>query len=148
MIDNIFSGIMQTTVKCGKCKHESPTFNPFMTQSLQHKNTLIKCLQDYCAENSIDDYYTCESCKKKSKAKVRHAFVKLPKVMVFHIKRFDSNFRKIDKSTSFGAELDMAQFCLSNVDPRLRGSTNYNLFALTVHHGTLSGGHYVAYARR
>lgn len=31
IIDTIFSGIMQTIVKCGKCKHESATFNPFMT---------------------------------------------------------------------------------------------------------------------
>eukprot|EP00354_Favella_ehrenbergii_P006957 CAMPEP_0170451296 /NCGR_PEP_ID=MMETSP0123-20130129/592_1 /TAXON_ID=182087 /ORGANISM="Favella ehrenbergii, Strain Fehren 1" /LENGTH=69 /DNA_ID=CAMNT_0010712955 /DNA_START=2519 /DNA_END=2728 /DNA_ORIENTATION=- len=34
------------------------------------------------------------------------------------------------------------------MDARLRGSTNYRLFALTVHHGTLSGGHYVAFAKR
>lgn len=31
IIDQIFSGIMQTIVKCGKCKHESVTCNPFMT---------------------------------------------------------------------------------------------------------------------
>ena len=42
------------------------------------------------AENTLDDYYTCEKCNKKSKAKVRHSFVKLPKILVFHIKRFDS----------------------------------------------------------
>ena len=31
IIDRIFSGVMQTVVKCGKCKHESVTCNPFMT---------------------------------------------------------------------------------------------------------------------
>ena len=80
---------MQTIVKCGKCKHESVTCNPFMTQSLQHKTSLIKCLSDYYTENSLDDFYTCEKCNKKSKAKVRHMIVKLPKVLIFHIKRFD-----------------------------------------------------------
>lgn len=107
-IDQIFSGIMQTIVKCGKCRHESATFNPFMTQSLQHKQTLVKCLQEYYTENALDDYYTCESCHKKTKAKVRHSLVKLPKVLVFHIKRFDSSFRKIEKNTQYGAELDMS----------------------------------------
>jgi len=108
---------MQTIVKCGKCRHESVTCNPFMTQSLQHKPTLIKCLSDYYNENAIDDFYTCESCHKKTKAKVRHMLVKLPKVLIFHIKRFDSSFRKIEKITSFGTELDMGQFCLPEVDP-------------------------------
>ena len=34
------------------------------------------------------------------------------------------------------------------MDPRLRGSPNYNLYALTVHYGNLSGGHYFAYVKR
>ena len=119
-----------------------------MTQSLQHKTSLLKCLQEYYEEDALDDYYTCESCKKKSKAKVRHMLVKLPQILVFHIKRFNSNFRKIEKNTAYGATLDMAPFCLPNMDPSLRGSSNYKLFAMTVHHGTLGGGHYVAYAQR
>ena len=115
---------------------------------MQHKASLAKCLQDYYTENTIDDLYTCESCHKKTKAKVRHMLVKLPKVLVFHIKRFDSAFRKIEKNTSFAETIDMNQFCLPNVEPQIRGNTQYQLFALTVHHGTLSGGHYVAYAKR
>ena len=79
---------------------------------------------------------------------MRHNLVKLPKVLVFHIKRFDSNFRKIEKSTTYTEMLDMSPFCKSDVSASLRGSTHYRLYALTVHHGNLSGGHYVAYARR
>ena len=82
-----------------------------MTQSLQHKASVFKCLADYCSESTLDDYYSCESCHKKSKAKVRHMFVKLPKILVFHIKRFDSNYRKIEKKTEYGAVLDLEQFC-------------------------------------
>ena len=74
--------------------------------------------------------------------------MKLPRVLIFHIKRFDQNFRKIEKHTSFGATLDMSQYCLSNLDQSIQGSHNYELFAITVHHGTLSGGHYIAYAKR
>ena len=78
-----------------------------MTQSLQHKDTLTKCLLDSFSENSIDDLYTCEGCGKKSKAKVKHMLVRLPKVLVFHIKRFDRNFRKITKHTEYGDTIDM-----------------------------------------
>lgn len=148
IIDQIFSGIIQTIVKCGKCRHESVTCNPFMTQSLQHKATLMKCLTDNYTENALDDYYTCEECHKKTKAKVRHLIVKLPKILIFHIKRFDSNFRKIEKTTAYGATLDMSQFCLPLANAPDRGNTNYQLFALTVHSGTLAGGHYVAYSKR
>ena len=123
LIDEVFSGVMQTIVKCGKCRHESVTYNPFMTQSLQQKPNLFKCLQEYYTESALDDYYTCERCHKKSKAKVRHALVKLPKILVFHIKRFDSSFRKIDKSTNYGASLDVHDFCLDGVDPRILGCT-------------------------
>ena len=105
-------------------------------------------MQDYYTEHQIDDYFTCESCNKKNKAKVRHNLVKLPKVLVFHIKRFDSSFRKIEKTTTYPAVLDMEPFCMANTDEQVRGSPIYRLFALTVHHGTLSGGHYVAYAKR
>ena len=108
----------------------------------------MKCLSDYYTENALDDYYTCESCGKKTKAKVRHMVVKLPKVLIFHIKRFDEKFRKIEKKTEYGATLDMGQFCMPGCDLALLGNTNYRLFALTVHSGTLAGGHYVAYAER
>ena len=79
---------------------------------------------------------------------MRHAFVKLPRVLVFHIKRFDSNSKKIEKHTAYDERLDMGQFCLDNIDPRLRGSTDYRLCGVTVHHGTMTRGHYIALAKR
>ena len=42
----------------------------------------------------------------------------------------------------------MESFCVPDMDVELRGNTQYRLFALTVHSGTLSGGHYVAFAKR
>ena len=72
VIDEVFGGLMQTVVKCGKCKYNSVTRSPFMTQSLQHKNSLIKCLKDQYDEHQIDDTYKCEKCSKKSKAKKSH----------------------------------------------------------------------------
>ena len=96
-------------VKCGKCKFESITYTQFMTQSLQHKKYLTDCLKDQFNERAIDDYYTCEKCKANSKAKKRHKLVYLPKVMVFHIKRFDNNFRKVEKFTNYPETLDISE---------------------------------------
>ena len=48
---------------------------------------------------------------------------KLPKIIVLHIKRFDSNYRKIEKKTEYGAMLDLEQFCAPKISPQLRGQT-------------------------
>ena len=81
-----------------------------MTQSLNHKASLDKCLRDHFSESEITDKYTCDSCHKKAtKAKKRHLMVKLPKVLIFHIKRFDSIFNKIKAITKYPSDLDLTQ---------------------------------------
>ena len=107
IIDRIFSGIMRTIVTCGRCDHASITYNPFMTQSLQCKATLEKSMNDIFYEHQIDGLYICEKCKKSSKAKVRHELVHLPKILVFHLKRFDHEFHKIKSACTYGEQLNM-----------------------------------------
>ena len=103
-------GIEQTIVRCGKCKYESITYAPFMTQSLNHKKSLEQCLRDHFTESEITDKYTCDSCKKTTtKAKKRHLIVKLPKILVFHIKRFDSIFNKIKANTKYTSDIELEQ---------------------------------------
>ena len=99
---------MQTTaVTCGQCGYSSLTVNPFMTLSLQHKSSLDKCLTEYLGEIKIDGLYKCDRCHQQSKAKVQHNFVRLPRFLVFHIKRFDSMFNKIRSNTKYETLLDL-----------------------------------------
>ena len=107
IIDRTFSGIMKTIVTCTKCGHASETFNPFMTQSLGCKSSLLKGLQDVFDEHQIDGLYVCEKCKKASKARVKHEVVHLPKILIFHLKRFDANLQKIKSTCRFDPLLDM-----------------------------------------
>lgn len=109
VIDKIFGGMMKTIVTCSRCEYASVTYNPFMTQSLGCKPTLEKSLHDVCVEHQIDGLYICEKCKKSSKAQVKHEIVKLPKILIFHMKRFDSEFHKIKSSVEFGTTLDMTR---------------------------------------
>jgi ubiquitin carboxyl-terminal hydrolase 36/42 len=109
IIDQIFGGMMKTIVTCRKCQHPSLTFNPFMTQSLSCKSTLTKSLHDVFDEHQIDGNYLCEKCKKPSKASVKHEIVLLPKVLIFHLKRFDAEFHKIKTSCEFDPLLDMSE---------------------------------------
>lgn len=109
IIDKLFSGIQQTIVECGKCGYNSLTCNPFMTMSLQYKATIEKAIYDHLSEEQIDGLYKCEKCKKESKARVRYEFVRLPKYLMLHIKRFDSGFNKIKSSMQYRSQLDLSQ---------------------------------------
>lgn len=42
----------------------------------------------------------------------------------------------------------MKDFCQKNVGVEIRGSSKYELFALTVHIGSIRSGHYIAYVKR
>ena len=42
----------------------------------------------------------------------------------------------------------LVSYCCPDADPDTLGVTDYSLFALTVHQGTINNGHYVAYAKR
>lgn len=78
-----------------------------MFMSVTHKNSLEKCIQDHLDEETADGKYLCEKCKVHSKPKIRHELLRLPKVMVFHIKRFDTLFKKIKANTKYPANLDL-----------------------------------------
>lgn len=80
-----------------------------MTQSLTHKGTLQKCLNEYYNEHTIDDTYKCEECSKSSKAKKSHQIIKLPQVTVYHIKRFNDNLEKITKDTKYPPSLSLEE---------------------------------------
>jgi len=80
-----------------------------MTLSLQHKSTLGKCIKEHLQEVQLDNQYKCDKCHRESKAKVKHDIIKLPKYLVFHIKRFDSTFHKIKALTTYDAIIDMKE---------------------------------------
>lgn len=107
IIDRIFSGIQQTSVICGKCSYNSLTFNPFMTVSLQYKSSLESAIQEQLSEVKTDGNYKCDKCHRESKAKISNEFVRLPRYLVFHVKRFDSIFNKIKSNMSYPAKLNM-----------------------------------------
>lgn len=44
--------------------------------------------------------------------------------------------------------MDLKHFVGKQADYELLRGTKYELFALTVHHGTINQGHYVAYVKR
>lgn len=148
MIDKLFAGLQKTIVICGRCNEKSITFNPFMTLSVAFESSLDKCIATFLKEDSLEgrDQYKCEKCKKQGKAKIKTELSKLPNVLVFHLKRFQfPSMKKITGRVQFKTYLDLEKYCKSPLDAK---DTLYELFGLTVHIGSLSQGHYIAYTKR
>lgn len=106
--------------------------------SLQYKSSLELAIGEHLSEVKVDGSYRCEKCLKESKARVSHEFVRLPKYLMFHIKRFDSIFNKIKGNMQYPSTIDLKNFTTKNTDQELLGNTKYDLFALTVHHGSIN----------
>jgi ubiquitin C-terminal hydrolase len=69
-IDNLFSGLMRSSVICNKCNYQSNTYDPFLDLSVPIKKkkgeNLENCLDTYFQKEFIDCEYKCSSCKKKT----------------------------------------------------------------------------------
>lgn len=121
----------------------------------QQSMTLDMCLHSFCTSEELIDreQYYCEKCKKKVNAKKVMCIATLPEVLVLHIKRFnyDSGFwggSKKSTQVEFPESLNMYQYLhpeFQNINENKY--TQYELYGLVRHQGSLSGGHYIAYCR-
>jgi ubiquitin C-terminal hydrolase len=77
-IDNLFCGLIRSSVICNKCKSKSDTYDPFLDLSVpirrKKNDTLENCFDTYFNEEFIDCEYKCGACKRKTTVKI---FIKL-----------------------------------------------------------------------
>ena len=149
-IDQVFTGIQRSIVKCANCCYESITYKPFSCLSISFESTLKKSLQRNfeVLQFDSDNKYKCEKCYEKTKAKHYTKLCYLPKVLIFHVKRFEFMGRKISKFMEYPKTIDMEPF-QNPQDNISNQKTTYKLFALTEHMGRRdTSGHYIAHALR
>ena len=81
-----------------------------MTLSLAYESSLEKCIQSYLKEDTLSsqDKYKCEKCNYLTKVKINTELVKLPNILIFHLKRFSfPSMKKIEGKVKFTPKLDM-----------------------------------------
>ena len=156
IIDDIFGGLLESSITCDNCGHISFCFDPFLDLSLPVPGSgadggpvrLKDCLTKFTEREDLEDVegYKCEKCKWQRGACKKLTIYKAPKVLILHLKRFSggglsrfSRFSKNSARVSFDLELDLGRHC--NLK---EGSSRYKLFAVSHHSGSLSGGHYYA----
>jgi len=134
--------------------------------------SLETCLHSFCTGDDLSqgNQYRCDKCKKKVDAVKHISIAHLPEVLTIHIKRFHhtaTSSYKLSQTVHFKETLDMQPY-LHRDHPLAPGSsemtaatgevkannsgipppsTGYDLFAVIRHSGSVSGGHYVCYAK-
>lgn len=160
VIDQIFTGRLQSDVVCQACGGVSTTIDPFWDISLDlvgevhpgsgPPKTLYECLERFTRPEHLGSHakIKCNNCKMNQESTKQLTMGTLPVVTSFHLKRFEHSTsvnRKISTLISFPAELDMTSF-MSARSPRI-GDVRYSLYAVINHIGSLDNGHYTAYIR-
>lgn len=123
------------------------------------KTTLKDCFDKLFSIERLSeaDEWKCEKCKKAVRAEKRLELWRLPEILILHLKRFaygsSASFSiygsglsggggsKITKPVDFPVELELKNV-LGRGSPE--DATNYELFGVSQHFGSLNYGHYTA----
>eukprot|EP00090_Calanus_glacialis_P038312 TRINITY_DN6690_c0_g1_i1.p1 TRINITY_DN6690_c0_g1~~TRINITY_DN6690_c0_g1_i1.p1 ORF type:complete len:1106 (+),score=377.60 TRINITY_DN6690_c0_g1_i1:83-3400(+) len=150
IIVQLFCGQTRSTVKCFSCSAESVTYREFTNLTLPMPETtsrvnLKNCFEEYLREERLDEF-TCDRCKKTGKASKKTDIVKLPPLLVIHLSRFYQEgmyTRKKQNFVNFDLKnLNLGQFAIDGFENKF---SQFNLYAVSNHFGSLEGGHYTAY---
>jgi ubiquitin C-terminal hydrolase len=113
------------------------------------RSTLEDCLEEFFSPEELQDGWTCqrEKCKKKTTATKQLRLNKLPAVLIIQFKRFSHENGLHQKVETF-VHYPMKELNLKRFLPRSSSEEAvYDLIAVSTHMGSISGGHYTAYAR-
>jgi len=143
IINDIFGGLLSSTIKCKKCKLKKIKFEQFRTLAIEIDkcDKLKECFKKYKKKQKIDYKCNCQDKTKRKKTK-KIKLVNYPEVLIIQLKRFSYSLQtgdpiKITKKVSFPSEF------IPNHKVR-----PYDLIGTINHHGdTAESGHYIACAK-
>lgn len=136
VVSEVFRGQVEQTVRAEG--YTSTTCDHFTSLSLAVKDatSLSQCLQRHMADETVPDFKVGD---RQVAARLTRRFTYLPRILVIHLKRFDSTGAKIDRFIDYPAELDMGEYTAPEC------GRHYQLFAVCLHRGAeAGGGHYAA----
>eukprot|EP00826_Nyctotherus_ovalis_P052571 TRINITY_DN6691_c0_g1_i6.p1 TRINITY_DN6691_c0_g1~~TRINITY_DN6691_c0_g1_i6.p1 ORF type:complete len:379 (+),score=71.81 TRINITY_DN6691_c0_g1_i6:48-1139(+) len=113
--------------------------------------SIYDCLNNFVKWETLDkdNFWYCPSCKLEVSAKKKLEFTRAPPILVLHLKRFKTNSQ--DQFTGSDRINTLIDFPLVGLDfsKYLKDATEpvfYDLCAVSNHYGSISSGHYTAYA--
>lgn len=162
IIDQIFTGTLQSEIVCQNCHAVSTTFEPMSGLLLdlgpatiggRPPSSLVDCLNRFTHAEHLERNYNCSNCAYPETTK-QFTMKTLPVVVSFSLKRFEQ-INKVRKKIStkilFPEMLDLTPFMSRSKKEAspFPSDNRYSLFAVINHIGhSVSSGHYVAFVRQ
>ena len=151
IVQNFHSQMLGITA-CPECDYSTTNHDPVQVMSLEIPKgalSLEDCLKDHTRLTELDgdNQWKCDQCHKFTKAKQRNLLWKTSDILIFLLKRY-KNGRKIGRFIDYKDIFDIGSYTL-NYGSRsgATSSTKYALQGVSVHDGSLGGGHYYAYCK-
>jgi ubiquitin C-terminal hydrolase len=157
VIYDVFGGQLMSEVTCKVCGRISRAYDAFLDLQVPIPQTngasvdISECFSTWCSAETLegDEMVTCEGCEKRTPGTKSMHLYRLPTVLVVHLKRFSyTSWRRNKVATMVTCSpnvVDMRPYCSSDLPEQL--SSQYQLFGVAQHVGSLSGGHYTACCR-
>lgn len=155
IITDIFNGQLVTTSSCCNCNFNSFSFEQIIDLPLQFPESvkpgrsvsLAEMIDNYFKEETIKWDGKCEQCKQKTNHLKSSKYSSLPKVLIISFQRYNYlTNRKNNMSIKYDEIVNLR----AHVDPNLfpvGEVTEYKLFGVSNHAGTMDFGHYFAYIK-
>jgi ubiquitin C-terminal hydrolase len=157
VIFDVFGGQLMSEVTCKVCGRISRAFDSFLDLQVPIPQTnsasvdLSECFNAMVQQETLegDEMVTCEGCEKRTPGTKSMCLYRLPNVLVVHLKRFSyTSWRRNKVATLVTCSphvVDVRPYCFSDLPEQ--SSSQYQLFGVAQHVGSLSGGHYTACCR-
>ncbi|KAK5639385.1 hypothetical protein RI129_011877 [Pyrocoelia pectoralis] len=167
IIDQVFTGSLQSDVVCQKCCGVSTTLETMWDYSLDLTpsvtdgslpSSLEDCLERFTGTEILgsNSKIFCDNCQSYQESTKQFTMRTLPVVLCFHLKRFqhlNDLEKKVSAKINYPELLDMTPFMTkqkkdSILNLQLPYDNKYLLFAVINHLGSsINAGHYISYIR-
>ncbi|XP_078540714.1 ubiquitin carboxyl-terminal hydrolase 50 isoform X2 [Lissotriton helveticus] len=114
-----------------------------------HEDLKKDCLNNFFGQDilSWNNTVHCSYCDSYQDAQAKTTLLKAPRILIFHLKRFDCSDlvkRKLKTEVHYPLRnLDISPYCSAP----FQRIPKYNLYAVVNHFGDLDWGHYTAYCK-
>ena len=150
IIKRLFEGAIRSVMTCYKCGGVSARFEAFtslilpLTASSSSQHRLGDLINELLRPEELDGI-DCDFCGRKQRFHRQIDLWQLPPYLIFTISRFSFDFsaRKLANFVDYPTDnLDLEAWIAKEAP--LQTSTQYELYAVVEHEGTVNRGHYTA----
>jgi ubiquitin C-terminal hydrolase len=150
-IKKLFEGGIRSVMTCYKCGGVSARFEAFTSlifplSADSYNQTLDDLVHDFFRPEELDDIM-CDYCNRKQIFHRTLDLWKSPPFLILTVSRFSFDFRAVARKVTKFFNYPLTGFNLESLIAReapLQEYTEYDLYAVVEHEGTVNRGHYTA----